>query len=180
MSAMQQTNPNPDTLLPETIVTTKVAIARLVTGLIQGLVLYALYHAIESNSWPATEPYLFAPLLLVGLFVPVLLVSSLSHLEKRRAGAWVLVAGIIVAGLGFYDIWRGGHESNFDLAGPDDARVRFFSPLVFIFTAAGLYISHALILAGAADQHAIARYPMYFEMAWKLIIQVMFSTFFVG
>lgn len=177
---MQQTNPNPDTLLPETIVTTKVAIVRLIIGLIQGLALYALYHAIESNAWPATEPYLFAPLLLVGLFVPVLLVSSLGHLEKRRAGAWVLVAGIIVAGLGFYDIWRGGHESNFDLSGADDARVRFFSPLVFIFTAAGLYISHALILAGTSDQRAIARYPTYFEMAWKLIIQVMFSTFFVG
>ena len=48
-----------------------VAIFRIVLGLAQGLALYLLYRASDDHSWPATQPQLFAPLLMVALLIPI-------------------------------------------------------------------------------------------------------------
>jgi hypothetical protein len=44
---------------------------------------------------------------------------------------------------------------------------------------AGLFIAHSLVLAGAHDKRRLASYPTYFETAWKLFIQLKFSSLFV-
>lgn len=177
---MQQAEAGRHGFIPEAIVTMKVALTRLGIGLAQGAVLYLLYRAAQSNAWPANAPFLFAPLLLVSLYVPVIVISSLGHLTRKQAAVWAVAAALVIAALGLYDIWRGGTAPDF-WAGPDDSqRVRFPSPLIFIVTAAGLFVAHALVLAGAHDRRRIAGYSSYFEIAWKLIIQIKFSGFFVG
>ena len=47
--------------------------------------LYLLYLVADNDVWPATETLLFAPMLLVALFCPLLLVSALGHLTRRQA-----------------------------------------------------------------------------------------------
>jgi hypothetical protein len=177
---MEQAAQWKDGAMPESVVTSKVARARLAIGLLQGLLLYFLYRAARDFSWPATEAYLFAPLLLVGLIVPVILVSSLGHLGRKQTWSWVLAAAVVIGALGVYDAWRGG-AGNFSWFYADPAkRTHFPTFLLLTFAVAGFYIAHALVLAGAADKRRIAAYPTYFETAWKLLIQIKFSALFVG
>lgn len=156
-----------------------IARIRLALGLMQGVVLYVLYHAAKNQTWPATEELLFAPLLLVFLYVPVLMISAVGHLPGKTLWRWLLVATLIAAGLGWHDVWRSVGAPAWDY-GRGVAGVHYPSPLLFGFGACGFYIAHALILASAADQRRIAHYPTYFDIAWKLLIQIQFSGFFVA
>jgi hypothetical protein len=177
---MQQAAVQKEALMPESIVTSRVAIMRLAVGLMQGVVLYFLYHAAKTNAWPATEKYLFAPVLLLAVLAPVILISSLGHLQKRQAGIWMLVVVLLIALLGFHDVWRGGGNGSFWFPQTGRPRVHYPSPLLVVFSVAGFYIAHALVQAGVQDKRRIAAYPTYFEAAWKLLIQIKFSLLFVG
>jgi hypothetical protein len=165
--------------IPKAIVTNRVARLRLLTGLLQGVILYALYLCLKEKFWPATNGYLFAPLTLIFVFVPVLFISGLGHLNARRMWIWMAIATVICVLMGTYDIWRLGFADGNSLFGKEAFR-RTPSVLILLFITGGFYIAHALVLAAAADQRRIARYPTYFETAWKLIIQIKFSVLFVG
>lgn len=169
-----------DGAIPTSSVSKDVAQGRMLVGLLQGLALYFLYLSLKNGTGPATNAYFFAPLLLISLLVPVLFVSGLGHLETRRMWIWMFAATGIAAVLGVYDIWRQGYlEQNWFGIAAGMSRATP-SALVLCFAAIGFYIAHALVLAAAADQRRIARYPSYFERAWKLIIQIIFSMLFVG
>lgn len=176
---MQASNETTNTL-PQSLVTSRTAVLRVLLGLLQGLALYFLYHAHKTHSWPAGDPLLFAPLLLVTSLAPVLLLSGLGHLSRPALWRWMLTATTILAGLAYYDIWHGigapGIWANGGTAGPSP----FPSPQLFFFSSAGLYIAHSLIVAGAGEQRRIASYPVYFDSAWKLLIQIQFSCLFVA
>ena len=167
-------------LMLESMVTSKVGRQRLAVGFLQGVILYFLYHASKSNAWPSTEQFLFAPLLLVSLFVPVLFISSLGHLDPRRTAFWLLLSLMIIGGLGFYDVWRNDMAYAFLPAGGGSEKTRFPSPLLFVFLSAGYFIAHSLVLSAAQDHTRIAKYSTHFEIAWKLMIQLAFSVMFVG
>ncbi len=165
--------------IPRAIVTDRVARLRLLTGLLQGAILYALYFSLKEKFWPATNGYLFSPLTMIFVFVPILFISALGHLNARRMWIWMAVAALICVLMGVYDIWRIGFDDSNHLFGESGFR-RTPSILVLLFVTGGFYIAHALVLAAAADERRIARYPTYFETAWKLIIQVKFSILFVA
>ncbi len=46
--------------------------------------------------------------------------------------------------------------------------------------ASGLFIAHALIVAGDADRAFVATYPRYFDVAWKHGVQAVLAAAFVG
>lgn len=168
-----------DGALPHALVTSRIAAIRLLLGLLQGLVLYFLYRASQNHGWPATEALWFAPLLLVSALIPVLLLSGLGHLGRAGLWRWIAAATLIIAGLAYYDIWRGlGAPAIGGYAGPAGPQP-FPSPLLCFFSAAGLYIAHSLILAAAGERRHIASYAAYFDSAWKLLIQIKFSLLFV-
>ena len=94
---------------------------RLGIGLLQGLGLFWLNWAIKARQglcsstieslcrqlkWPATEPLLFGPLLLVIAFLPLVLLAGIGRLRPLTLVAWTLVAGIALALLGLHDIAR--------------------------------------------------------------------------
>lgn len=164
---------------PPSLVTSRVARVRLGIGLLQGCALYFLYHAASSQTWLATDSQLFAPLLLVSFFIPVLMMSGLGHLADKAWWRWMLVATLVAASLAYYDVWRivGAPTSDY---GPGVPKAAYPSPLLWLFGAGGFYIAHALVLASATDQKRIASYPSYFDSAWKLLIQIQFSALFVG
>ncbi len=152
---------------------------RLTIGLLQGLVLYLLYRAGNSDAWPATNAVIFPSLLLAFSLVPVLAISGLSHLTLKSLLKWIVVATIICLGLGYYDGWRNiGVPSLFFSRG--SSTTFYPSPFVVWFGIAGFFIAHALVLAAAHDHKKIASYSSYFETAWTLLIQIAFSLVFVG
>lgn len=175
---MQPAAGNPVVLL-DPVVAPRIAVARLAAGLLQGLLLYWLYSAAQDKTWPATEPYLLAPLMLIGLLLPVLLVSSLGHLSLRRIGLWMAGAALVLTVLALHDVTRGAEHFIWGNYKPG-APLRVISALLFGFCVVGFYIAHALVLASGQDQRRLASYPTYFEIAWKLGIQLLFSLLFVA
>lgn len=166
--------------MPRSEVSRNVAIARLLIGLLQGGILYFLYHAGKHFLWPATEPALFVPLVMVFSLIPVMVIAALGHLKPASLLSWTLIFSILLAGLAFHDVWR---SSGLDLElNPADLskKTTFPSVLLLIFSMAAMFIAHSLLLASAQDQRRIASYPTHFEIAWKLLIQIKFSVLFVG
>lgn len=166
----------------------RVAPVRILLGLAQGVLLYLLYRAAKDYAWPAAEPLLFAPLMMIALFVPVLLVSGLGHIDRRRLLLWAGAAALLLAGLGAYDAWRVADLPLAPLKDPSgnaylqagSYRKPFPSWTLVFFTTAGLFIAHSLVMAGVRDRRRLATYPTHFDTAWKLGVQLAFSALFVG
>jgi len=171
---MDATTPDPDLLPQEPVrdaaVTRRVGQLRLVAGLLQGGLLYFLYYAQQSGGWPANHPMLYLPLVLAGIVLPVLLISSLGHLERRPLALWLGSAAVVLAIVGMHDAWRNAL---------DHAPLLRPAILVFPFCIGFFFIAHSLVMAGAHDRRWIAHYATCFESAWKLAIQLLFSALFV-
>lgn len=157
---------------------------RLAVGLLQGGLLYLLYRANSANAWPATEPFLFVPLLMAGVLLPVLLISSLGHIGGRTLVLWMAAAAAVIAVLALHDVWRmEGTRIAATAAAASSAsarEARYPSALVTVFSAAFFFIAHSLVMAAVQEGRRLASYATYFETAWKLFIQAAFSALFVG
>jgi hypothetical protein len=169
-----------DTTILRAMVTRRVMLLRLATGLAQGLLLYWLYMTGKSMVWPANDPYLAVPLIFIGVLLPVLLVSSLGHMAPRRAAQWMGVALLLMMALSLHQVWRGDGVTDLMASGRPYPHQFTPSPLLMACGSAFFYIAQSLMLAGALDGRLLARYATYFETAWKLAIQLMFSSLFAG
>jgi hypothetical protein len=158
--------------------------ARVGVGLLQGLALLALWEAAEQKTWPATEPFLFAPLLTVAVFIPPLLISGLGNLRPRTLFVWAAVAVILCAGLAIYDIYRDPILSgnSFQLVFPANGSIERISPswVLWLSLAAILFIVHTLIVSAEADGRLRASYPTHFDVSWKQGVQFVLAVVFVG
>lgn len=166
----------PDTL--ELAARPGLAATRIGIGLAQGLALYFLYRAGMELQWPATVPRLFVPLLALWVLVPVIAISGLGQLTRRQLLHWTLGAAAVVALLAFHDVWR--MEGAWRPPAAPKPRAPEPSPQLCMALVGGLFVAHALVLAGAAEGRRVASYGAYFETAWKLGVQLGFSALFVG
>ncbi|RZJ84197.1 MAG: DUF4153 domain-containing protein, partial [Brevundimonas sp.] len=66
--------------------------ARILIGLVQGLVLAWLIHSVEPRAWPSTQPLLFAPLFLVAAYLPAVLLAGAGRLRLMTLLIWGAVA----------------------------------------------------------------------------------------
>ena len=146
---------------------------RLTIGLLQGLGLFWLHRASDgAATWPATQPLLFGPLLLVIGFLPVMLLAGVGRLRLTTLVIWAVVAGAVLALLGLHDIAR---QSADTLQGPP-----YLSPPVILFSAAALFIAHHLVAPADMERRRIASYPAYFDTATKSLVQLALSIGFTG
>ncbi|WP_396594012.1 DUF4153 domain-containing protein [Brevundimonas sp. R86498] len=144
--------------------------ARLAIGLVQGVALYLLMRATEGEgqTWSRQNPELFAPAVLVALFLPAVLLSGVGKLRLTVYAIWSLVAGAALAFLAWHDIARQageGREATFPL---------------FAFAAAALFIAHHLIVPADRERRLIATFPAYFDTAWMAGVQLVLSVAFAG
>src|SRR5215470_2945490 len=94
------------------------AVTRAVIGLAQGAALYLLCVAFDIKIWPVTKGLLFAPLVLVVVFVPSLAAAGLGNLRRRAFAIWIAAAIVVLAVLGAYDIF---HDPNGGFVGGSTA-----------------------------------------------------------
>lgn len=148
----------------------RVRMIRIGTGLVQGLALYLLVEASTRHAWPSTDPVLNRALFLVFYFVPLIVMQGVSLVRLPRLIAWAAAAAVIAAALGGYSAWR---------------QLGVTQPLYFteaialnIFTAAGFFIAHALIVGADMDRRFMASYPTHFDVAWKLALQLVLTFLF--
>ena len=168
-----------ETRIPRSDVSRATAGTRVLIGLLQGLALYLIYQAAENGVWNAGNSGLFAALLLVAAIAPGLAISGLGHIPARGLLRWLIPASVVLALLGFYDIWRsvGAPDWRYGVK-PGDAR--YPSPELWVHALAGFFIAHSMVTAAALDGRRIASYRSYFEASWKLLIQIVFASAFTG
>jgi hypothetical protein len=149
---------------------------RLGAGLVQGLALLILYQASDDKTWPATDGLVFAPLVTIAAFIPLLVISGLGNLPPRVLIVWAIVATIVCAGFGIYDIIR----DPVALTGVGPIPRVVPSPNMWLSLAAILFIIHSLVVSAEADHKLLASYPTHFDVSWKHGVQFMLAVAFVG
>jgi Domain of unknown function (DUF4153) len=153
------------------------AALRAALGFLQGIALYLLHHSIGAKIWPATEPLVFAPMLLVAAIVPLIALFGLGNLRVRTLFIWMGGAGLILTLLALHDKTR-----QVLVADAVSSTIAITSPSWTLvgFALLGVFIAHSLITAGDSDRRFVASYPQYFETAWKLELQILLTVMFVG
>ncbi|MBR7777138.1 DUF4153 domain-containing protein [Undibacterium rugosum] len=161
-------------------VSRSVGLIRVVVAAGQALLLFLLYRAAMDKVWPALVPQCFFPLLLCGLSLPVMAISSLGQMRSAALLRWLAVLLLILVLLTQHDwLRRNGWNNGWGLP-PDEVQIVFPSPLLFFFSAVSLYVAQALKLAYEQNRQWSGSYPVYFDLSWKLLVQLVFSLIFVG
>ena len=142
-------------------------------GFVQGLALYLIYLSYDGKSWPATDPFAFIPVLLVLLFVPLAVLQALGGMRLRTLALWGGTATMLIAGFGFYDVWRAAPQPSGLVSAPPSWQL--MAALIVM-----LFIAQSLIAGGDAERKWIASYPTHYDVAWKLAVQGALSVAFVG
>ena len=148
----------------------RLGLIRIGVGLTAGVAVWALQESAEQKVWPATLPPLLGALAMVALLIPFVLVGGVGALRGRTLAIWSAAVAMIYAALGWHDMTRGVFE-------PQNP---WPSPPLMAFGAAGLFIAHHLVAGADAERRVIARYPRYFEIAWKHGVQLALSAAFCG
>ena len=150
-----------------------VAIARLIIGLSQGVALWALYRADQGidgqSAWPATVPMLFAALVLIAAYLPIVLLAGVGRLRIRTLAIWGVAAAVALALLAMHDVAR--------VSRINDA---FGSFVILPFSAVALFIGHHLIVPADRERRWIAPFHVYFDTAWMAGVQLVLSIGFTG
>ncbi|MDP3369728.1 MAG: DUF4153 domain-containing protein [Brevundimonas sp.] len=147
---------------------------RLGVALLQGLGLYWLHRSADNDlkTWPAAEPLLFGPLLLIVAFLPMVLLAGAGRLRPLTLVIWTVVAGVTLALLGLHDIARQSADTLRHSA--------FLSAPVVLFSAAALFIAHHLVAPADLERRRIPGYPATFDIASKAAVQLALSVGFTG
>lgn len=186
MTTTMTNSPSPGDIPPppsDLAVPAGCAYARMAIGLLQGLLLYALYYRASAAQWSAPDPVLLRPAVLAALFVPLAAISAWSQMQPRKLLLWCLALTLAVMALGAYDAWRadlGSLLPQFPWGSPYkgyDALWQASGRLAW-YLIGGLFVAQALVLAGNAEGRWIARYAGYYEIAWKLGLQLALATLF--
>ncbi|WP_454713775.1 DUF4153 domain-containing protein [Caulobacter segnis] len=148
------------------------AVTRLAIGLAQGIALFLLQKADESKAWPATQPLLYAPLLVCALMVPMIPLAALSAMRRPALIAWSLIAAALATILAVHAAWTG--------AGPDRLGAGPLSPPLFIAVPALLFIAHHLVQPAEAVRKPVAPYSDYFDLVGTNAVRLFLSLAFTG
>ncbi|WP_433950380.1 DUF4153 domain-containing protein [Brevundimonas bullata] len=154
------------------------AAARIGIGLVQGGLLYFLWRSAAQSeglsdalTWPATNPPLFAALVLACAFTPVMLLAGVGRLSVKALALWGVIAAAALALLGWHDAAQQTSEH---------FRPPYLRFPVIAFAAAALFIAHHLIVPAVASRRWIADFDDYFDTAWKAGVQLALSLGFTG
>ncbi|STX51018.1 Uncharacterised protein [Legionella busanensis] len=153
------------------------ATVRCMIGLIQGTILYFLF-AVSQNKiqWLVLNPYIFLPMLMITIFVPLLIIQGLASLRFKTISMVSLLITLVIIRIADYAVYR-QILPNYDGL-PLTSMI--FSMQLFFLTSIVLFITQSLVLSSEQDQRLVANYATYFNMAWKLGVQIIFTIVFVG
>ncbi|MEA1650670.1 DUF4153 domain-containing protein [Nitrospirillum sp. BR 11164] len=162
-----------------------VFVTRLVVALVQAAGLYLLAEAATKPlAWPATIPTLFTPLAMVLSLIPLLALLGVGQIARRPLLIWILVATVIVAGLGYHTEARlpGARLASAGSAmGSKEAPSLIWGHIdVWLSIAGGLFIAHALVVDAVIERRWRPSYPRHFDTAWKQGVQAALTLVFVG
>lgn len=140
---------------------------RISIGFLQGIILAVLHF-----TWSANYLSLLLPITMITVFVPLLIMHSMGNLRLKTMLIWGVSATVILWGIAYYAVFRQMlPQQNLIVTSS------LLTELIF-FTGGALFIAHVLVISGDSDQRFMANYSSYFDMSWKLWIQIAFSAAF--
>jgi hypothetical protein len=152
-----------------------VFVVRVLIAVVQATALYLLTDAAAKPPvWPATEPQIFVPLLLVSVYVPIFILLGLGQMRARPLAVWAALAAVLIIGLGYHDAVRGRAAL--------DAAQEVFWPSYRLWIALwmSLFVAHVLVVDSVIERRLIPPYTRHFDTAWKLGLQAVLAVVFVG
>ena len=148
-----------------------IPMARIALGFGQGVALFALYQSFDHRLWPATNAYVFIPLVLLAVFLPLVALIGIGNIRAVLLGRWLGCVAVLGAALGGYVAYTYGLEPQTPEQFYSWAITSAAHMLTFTL-AVGLLIGHTLVTAASAEGKRIASYRTYYDLAWKHGVQV--------
>jgi hypothetical protein len=142
--------------------------ARLLIGLAQGVGFLLFTEAVGARTWPTNDPLATNIIGLALVFVPPTLLVALGRLRPFTLGLWIVGTLLLITALAMHGVSR---ETTPFADEPG---------LLFVLLPPLLFIAYHLVAASDADLRVPARYPTYFEIAWKNGVQLALSLAFLG
>jgi len=158
-----------------TMKTSALGWSRVLIGAVQGVALYVLFDLLPKQNAMIGGMLLTTPLHALLICLPLLANTGLGYLRPRALLQWLGAAALVLGALAVYAVWRTAGTESAALRGPGAP-----GEVWGFLTAAGMFMAHVLVLAAAHDGQRIASYATYFDLAWKLAIQCVFSGAFLG
>jgi len=141
----------------------------LIIAVVQGIMLFALYRAFDTNSWPSESPLWSYPLWTLAVAVPLLLLLSLSRGNERRVGQLVAGSAAVLALLAIYTGWQ---------AEPFDAFPVFDLSFAFSISMTLACFKALMYLQQRANLVPLT-YQVLFTNSWRNFLVTALSAIFV-
>ncbi len=150
---------------------------RITLSLVQGVVLFWLYHAARLEIWPATNQGLIAALATMALLLPVTwyVIDGLGERGQRIALITVVAAALLLFG------WHHGARGTVAPSGPDTRGELALASSAFL-AVLGVLWCHAMPFAQAWLRTGRVRpdYHDLFEFAWRNALLLALGALFCG
>lgn len=148
----------------------------LVISLVQGLFLYALYHAVENHSWPSESPLWSYPLWTVALAVPLLLLLSIDRDNYKSVLRHVALLGTVLALLAIYTGYQAEPYGEFPIANLSLAfacgiALACFKALMYLQQRAGkIALSYQVLFTNSWRNFLVGALSALFVLVFWLIL----------
>jgi len=141
----------------------------LIIAVVQGILLFALYRAFDTDFWPSDDPLWSYPLWAVAIAVPLLLLLSLNHGNERRVVQLVAGWAAVLALLAIYTGWQAEPFEEFPVGS-----------LTFVFCASmTLACFKALMYLQQRANQVPLTYQVLFTNSWRNFLVTALSAIFV-
>ena len=141
----------------------------LIIAVVQGILLFALYRAFDTDFWPSDDPLWSYPLWTLAIAVPLLLLLSLNHGNERRVIQLVAGWAAVLALLAIYTGWQAEPFEEFPVGS-----------LTFVFCASmTLACFKALMYLQQRANQVPLTYQVLFTNSWRNFLVTALSAIFV-
>ncbi len=141
----------------------------LIIAVVQGILLFALYRAFDTDFWPSDDPLWSYPLWTLAIAVPLLLLLSLNHGNERRVVQLVAGWAAVLALLAIYTGWQAEPFEEFPVGS-----------LTFVFCASmTLACFKALMYLQQRANQVPLTYQVLFTNSWRNFLVTALSAIFV-
>lgn len=144
-------------------------VAMLIIAIVQGLLLFALYRAFDTQLWPSESPVWSYPLWTMAAAVPLLLLLSLTRNNVQRVIQLVAVLAAVLALLAIYTGWQ---------AEPFDEFPLFSLSFAFSCSITLACFKALMYLQQRANQVPLT-YQVLFTNSWRNFLVTALSALFV-
>ena len=141
----------------------------LIIAVVQGILLFALYRAFDTDAWPSESPLWSFPLWTLAVSVPLLLLLSLDRSNAHRVSKLVAGAAVVLTLLAIYTGWQAEPFGEFALFGLSFA---------FICSVTLACFKALMYLQQRANQVPLT-YQVLFTNSWRNFLVAALSALFV-